>query len=122
MSEVQDNPYSTILNTFRHDTASRAVAAWTTGVIKSLEPLAVDISGRTVTNGLSINALLLGRVGTAAFSGFTGSIQAAPEGLTVTGGALNGGIALGSALAPGDRVVLLQSGNGQEYIILCKVV
>jgi len=42
--------------------------------------------------------------------------------MAVDSGTLSGSASLGGIISPGDRVVLLQSGDGQEYVILCKVV
>jgi len=92
VSELQDNPYSALLGTLRRDSADRSVAPWRFGILRSLSPPAVDIGGQTVTAGVSINPMLRG--------------AADP----------------GDRAVPGDRVVLLQSSDGQEYVILCKAV
>lgn len=122
MSEVQDNPFSTMLNTFRADIEGHSVAPWCFGIVRSLSPLAVEIGGQTVSSGVSINALLLGRSCSVSLSGLSGSLSGSPEDMTVGSGTLSGFAQLGACVAPGDRVVLLQSGDGQEYVILCKVV
>lgn len=88
MADMQDNPYSSILNLFRKDNAGRSVASWRTGVIRSLSPLSVELSGNTLSGS---------------------ELQYNPQ-------ILSGGLYVG------DTVVLLQSGDGQQYIILCKVV
>ncbi len=120
---TQDNPYAALLGIFRQDAADQSPGwPWRFGIIRSLSPLMVDIAGKTVTDGLWINPLLMGRGGTSNLSGLAGSLQSPGGNTTVTGGDLSGDISLSGVLAVGDRVVLLQAKDGQEFIILSKVV
>lgn len=122
MSDIQDNPYSSILGTIRGDTAGRCIPAWCFGILKSIYPLIVEIGGQSVSAGVHINYLLLGRNCSVSLTGLSGCLQGSPEDMAVDSGTLSGSASLGGIISPGDRVVLLQSGDGQEYVILCKVV
>lgn len=82
----------------------------------------VEVAGQTLKSGLWVNPLLLGRQGSAALTGLSGSLEESAGVVPITDGSLSGGIALSGVLAIGDRVVLLQSQDGQELVILCKAV
>ncbi|HHY52079.1 MAG TPA: DUF2577 family protein [Clostridiales bacterium] len=118
MIDSQDNPYSGMLNLIREDSGERYVAPWCFGIIRSLSPPAVEINGQVVSYGVFINSGLLPR--TASFANLLGNLEGTPEDMSILAGSLTG--TLSGPVAIGDRVVLLQSQDGQEYVVLCKVV
>lgn len=123
---VQENPYSAILSVIRADAMEREVAPWRLGTVASADPLSVQV-GELVLTGkeLLVNPQLLEH--DRQIVGLTGALQATGDGeecdftaLAVSSGGLSGQVS--GILAPKDQVVLLQSGDGQTYIVLCKVV
>lgn len=126
---AQDNPYSTILNIIRADARENTSAPWRLGAVVSVSPLVVELAGIPLTGqDLLVNPLLLehSRPIQAEVSGsLNGSTDCETCNMTnfaVTTGALGGFAHWGGALAPGDQVVLLQSQDGQQFVLLCKVV
>lgn len=103
---MQDNPFSGIINIFRNDADGRSVAPWIIGKINTVSPLTIIVNGQVVSTGVYANSLLLGR--TCSINLKNSGLQDAAD--------------LGGVLAIDDEVVLLQSGDGQRYVILCKVV
>lgn len=90
---MQDNPYSAILNITRRDQRERAVAAWVLGRVISRSPAVVRLGEARLSGAdLLVNPLLL---------------RSDRE---------------SELMEPGDQVVMLQSGDGQQYVVLCKVV
>lgn len=120
MSEIQDNPFSDMLNTMRQDADDRTVAPWIIGSINTVSPLTLIVNGQVVQTGIRVNTLLLGRNSTVNLTGLRGGLTGTPESIAVSSGNLSGAANLGGILSTGDEVVLLQSGNGQ-YVVLCKV-
>lgn len=90
---MQDNPYSSIINLWRKDGGERAVSPWRLGRVVSRSPVAVRIGKETLSGAeLLVNPRLL---------------RSERE---------------DDLIYPNDRVVLLQSGDGQQFVVLCKVV
>lgn len=70
---------------------------------------------------LLVNPQLLPHEETAALSELKGGLEGAPA-VSVTNGSLGGKALLGGVLVPGDRVAMLASADGQQYVVICKVV
>ena len=72
----------------------------------------LDIGGKSVETSLMVGDFLISSLPLYELPGTLSGTLAATGTLRQTKG----------ALAPGDRVVLLPDGEGQTYIVLCKVV
>ncbi|WRS27211.1 DUF2577 family protein [Oscillospiraceae bacterium MB08-C2-2] len=118
MYDIQDNPYSTLLGVIRTDSDERKTSSWRLGVIASISPLLVRLGGHLLSGAdLRINPSLLG--GSRAISISNASSTLGGESVS---GELAGTAHWSGMLEPGDQVILLPSDDGQQFIILCKVV
>ncbi len=91
---MDENPYWTILSSLRKEIAERNAPAWRMGIVKSTSPVSVECGGLLLSGKeLMLNPRLLPRE--------------KPD---------------GTELKAGDRVAMLTSGDGSEFVIICKVV
>lgn len=127
---MQDNPYSAILNTIRKDTNEQSTASWCLGIVKSVVPLVITTGGIDLYGkDLKVNRQLLPNPEQVQLSGLTGALSATTDcatgamtQLNVSSGTLLASGLFGGVLVPGDQVALLQSPDGQSFVVLCKVV
>lgn len=107
MSEIQDNPYSAIINVFRGDTEQRQFNRWITATVTSVSPLKVSFFGQTLYGrDILVNSQLLAGAQKGTAQNADGSFE----------------VTLDSVLAAGDTVVLLPDNEGQRFVVLCKAV
>lgn len=116
---MQDNPFSSILGTIRDDAKDRSVGAWRFGKVVSVEPLVVEMGGQNLEGkDLLVNIQLIENEEEIEMPDTTGILNGeAVEGELRSPSAIFGGV-----LEAGDQVVLLQPEDGQQYVVLCKVV
>lgn len=128
---MEDNPYSAFLGVIRKDSDDRSVPVWCLGVVVSTAPLAVRTGTLTLTgDALLVNYQLRENIEKAALMNVSGEVDASSHceqggslsKLTVTGGTLKAQAVFGGVLAVGDQVAMLRSEDGQQYLVLCKVV
>ena len=91
---MDENPYWTILSSLRKEIAERNTPAWRMGLVKSTSPLSVECGGLLLSGKeLLLDPRLLPKE--------------KPD---------------GTELKTGERVAMLVSPDGSEFVIICKVV
>ncbi len=119
---MEENPYAGILEVVRTDADARSASPWVIGTVAATAPLTVMLGGIPLSGAdLLVNPQLLPHEETAALSELKGSLEGSPA-VSVTNGSLGGKSLLGGVLVPGDRVAMLASADGQQYVVICKVV
>ena len=130
---MEENPYSGILNVMRRDAEQRRPkSGWLLGVVQSAAPLAIFCGGMQdpLTGAdLRVNYQLRGNAERVTLQEAKGSLTGTVDcekgsitGMEVSSGTLEAAGLFGGVLAPGDLVALLPSEDGQEFLVLCKVV
>ena len=116
---MEENPYAGILEVVRTDADARSASPWVIGTVAATAPLTVMLGGIPLSG--AVNPQLLPHEETAALSELKGSLEGSPA-VSVTNGSLEAKALLGGVLVPGDRVAMLASADGQQYVVICKVV
>lgn len=127
---MQENPYSSILRTMREDANEQKSSAWVLGNVMGVAPLVIQYNGMALTGtDLLVNFQLRTNAEAVILSNLTGKLNGTVDctsgsitGMAVTSGNLQAAGVFGGVLAPGDQVVMLRSDDGQQFVVLCKVV
>ena len=108
----EDNPYGNFLEIIRKEAHADGDAPFFIGTVVQPNPLIVKIGDLQIEReNMKVNQALLASysrrmsMGTAGATGISGGTFTTQDGLKA-----------------GEQVVLLKSGDGQQYILLCKVV
>lgn len=123
----EDNPYGNLLQLIQK-TGEANTAPFFIGTVVSPAPLTVAVGELCITReNMMINpALFAGykrvfSLGTTGASGQTESADLHSHSMASIGFSA-GEMTTVDGLSAGDKVVLLASSDGQQYILLCKVV
>lgn len=130
VAEIQENPYSALLKVLRDDADSRRIWPWRFGEVVSVEPLVIE-TGQNLLSGreLWVNYQLRENQEEVTLSETQGSLNGSVDcevggigTMSVASGLIHAQGTFHGVLVPGDRVVLLQNEDAQEFVVLCKVV
>jgi len=119
---MEDNPYSAFWNVVRADSAERASPSWLLGKVITVQPLVVQCGGQNLSGSdLLCNIQLLKHDRDLKQRNITGELIEPPP-IGVVDGTLDSTATHDHLLESGDQVAMLMSGDGQHFVVLCKVV
>lgn len=128
---MEENPFSSILNTLRQDADGRSFWPWQLGEVVSVEPLIIRTGDHELQGeDLWVNYQIIENEEEAEFLEILGWLEGAvscpncgnPFRFDVARGELAVEGIFKGVLHPGDRVVLLAGQEGQHFVVLCRVV
>ena len=116
----EDNPYGNFLEIIRKEAHVDGDAPFFIGTVVQPNPLIVKIGDLQIEQeNMKVNQALL-----AGYSRRMSMGTAGATGSTTRGDGISsiGIFTTQDGLKAGEQVVLLKSGDGQQYILLCKVI
>ena len=125
----EDNPYGNFLEIIRKEAHDNGDAPFFIGTVVQPNPLIVKIGDLQIEQeNMKVNQALLAGYSRRMSMGTAGATGSTTKGDGISSIGISGDVyhtgriesrRAGSA---GEQVVLLKSGDGQQYILLCKVV
>lgn len=124
---MEDNPFTTLLETMRGEAKGQIPTAYRLGKVVNASPLKVSASGILLSgDDLLINAGIGERTEALAMSELSGELNGTLHGesvnLDIAGGHLSAAAKVKTSLAEDDTVLLISLEDNQKFIVLCKVV
>lgn len=128
---MQEEPFTSILNTVRRDADQRSFWPWQLGEVLSVEPLVIKTGDHKLQGkDLWVNYQIIENQEDARFLEIRGFLEGksscencdSPFRHDVKTGELEVHGIFGGVLHPGDQVVLLAGAEGQHFVVLCRVV
>lgn len=120
----EDNPYGNFLEIIRKEAHADGDAPFFIGTVVQPNPLIVKIGDLQIEQeNMKVNQALLAGYSRRMFMGTAGATGSTTKGDGISSIGISGGtFTTQDGLKAGEQVVLLKSGDGQQYILLCKVV
>ena len=120
----EDNPYGNFLEIIRKEAHADGDAPFFIGTVVQPNPLIVKIGDLQIEQeNMKVNQALLAGYSRRMSMGTAGATGSTTKGDVISSIGISGGtFTTQDGLKAGEQVVLLKSGDGQQYILLCKVV
>ena len=120
----EDNPYGNFLEIIRKEAHDDGDAPFFIGTVVQPNPLIVKIGDLQIEQeNMKVNQALLAGYSRRMSMGTVGATGSTTKGDGISSIGISGGtFTTQDGLKAGEQVVLLKSGDGQQYILLCKVV
>ena len=120
----EDNPYGNFLEIIRNEAHADGEAPFFIGTVVQPNPLIVKIGDLQIEReNMKVNQALLASYSRRMSMGTAGATGSTTKGDGISSIGISGGtFTTQDGLKAGEQVVLLKSGDGQQYILLCKVV
>ena len=119
----EDNPYGNFLEIIRKEAHDNGDAPFFIGTVVQPNPLIVKIGDLQIEQeNMKVNQALLAGYSRRMSMGTAGATGSTTKGDGISSIGISGGtFTTQDGLKAGEQVVLLKSGDGQQYILLCKV-
>lgn len=120
----EDNPYGNFLEIIRKEAHADGDAPFFIGTVVQPNPLIVKIGDLQIEQeNMKVNQALLAGYSRRMSMGTAGATGSTTKDDGISSIGISGGtFTTQDGLKAGEQVVLLKSGDGQQYILLCKVV